>query len=47
MVDSLKYVMFDSIEDDYVITVRGQIDNNEGGSITVDNIDRVARGFFF
>lgn len=47
LVDSLKYVMFNSQDNDYVITVRGQIDNNEGGSITVDNIDRVARGFFF
>lgn len=47
LVDTLKYVMFTAEDDDYVITVKAQIDNNEGGSITVDNIDRVARGFFF
>ena len=27
--------------------MQGQTDNNNGSSITDDNIDRVARGFFF
>lgn len=29
------------------MTVTGQTDNNKGSSITIDNIDRVARGFFW
>ena len=47
LVDTLKYVMFVDENGDFVMTVKGQIDNNEGASITVDNIDRVARGFFW
>jgi len=29
------------------MTVQGETDNNKGSSITDDNIDRVARGFFW
>ena len=47
LVDTLKYVMFASEDDDFIMTVKGHIDNNEGASITVDNVDRVARGFFW
>lgn len=43
---TLKYILFEQNGQNY-ITVRGRIDNNQGGSITLENVDRVARGLFF
>lgn len=43
---TLQYALFEA-DGKRLITVRGETDNNKGGSITDDNIDRVARGFFF
>ena len=43
---TLKYILFEQNGQNY-ITVRGQIDNNQGSSITLENVDRVARGLFF
>ena len=43
---TLKYILFEQNGQNY-ITVRGRIDNNQGGSITLENVDRIARGLFF
>lgn len=29
------------------MSIQGETDNNKGASITDDNVDRVARGFFW
>ena len=44
--DSLFYVIFLADDGNYVMTIRGKIDNNRGEAIHADNIDNVARGFF-
>jgi len=43
-----KYVIFgDTVSEKYYMTVTGRIDNNKGESIEVDDVDKVARGFFW
>ena len=44
---TLKYALFTDDNNIHYMTVTGQTDNNKGSSITIDNIDRVARGFFW
>ena len=38
--------MFANDDDEYVITVKGRFDNNNGLPIEADGQHRVARGFF-
>ena len=45
--NELRYIMFANDTDDYVITVKGRFDNNNGLPIEADGIHRIARGFFF
>lgn len=44
---TLRYALFTGEDGIQYITVQGETDNNKGASITDDNIDRVARGFFW
>ncbi len=44
---TLRYALFEDLNQNPVVTVQGQIDNGMGSSISGDAIDRVARGFFF
>ena len=43
----IRYVMFANDYDEYVLTVKGRFDNNNGLPVEADGIDRAARGFFF
>ena len=48
MKESAKYVIFGDVDTGkYYMTITAKIDNNKGESIEVDNINRVARGFFW
>ena len=44
--DHIRYIMFANDADEYVITVKGRIDNNNGLPIEADREHRVARGYF-
>ena len=39
--------MFANDADEYVLTVKGRFDNNNGLPVEADGINRAARGFFF
>ena len=43
----MRYCLFTGEDGVEYMTVEGETDNNKGSSITDDNIDRVARGFFW
>ena len=46
--ESCKYVIFgDTSTGKYYMTVKGKMDNNKGEAIEIDDINRVARGFFW
>ena len=45
--DTVFYVIFLAEDNNYVMTVKGKFDNNQGLSVEADDIDDVARGFFW
>ena len=46
MPDEARYVIFEASDKNYVMTIKGKIDNQKGESIEANQIDRVARGCF-
>ena len=43
----IHYILFANDDDEYVITVRGRFDNNNGLPVEADGQHRVGRGYFF